>query len=152
RSSGVGASTYEGPARRLHRARFEEIIDDLERNEVEVNVVYEGDPWKGNYTPGAPGKPGAIRVHQDVDIRTLEHEYQHLLDDKAKNFPGLKYYSQNPAEAFEMERRAYTREMDLTRADPSLTPEEKEAIIKVLEGSLEGERVRYLGPGGGAER
>jgi len=115
KSSGIGKGTYEGPAAKLHPERFEQIIDDLERNGVEIHVMESGEPWTGNYTPGSRGEPGGIRVHRDVDIRTLEHEYQHFLDDQARGYPGLAHYIQNPAEMFEMERIAYTREIDLVR-------------------------------------
>jgi hypothetical protein len=36
--------------------------------------------------------------------------------------------------------------MDLVRADPSLSAEEKAAIIKELEAALEQEKIRYLSP------
>lgn len=146
RNSGIGKGTYEGPASALHPERLAEILADLERAEVRVNPLDTGDPWTGSYSPGRKGEPGSMRVHKDVDIRTLEHEYQHFLDDRARGYPGLAYYIQNPAEMFEMERIAYNREMDLVRADPALSAEEQAAIVKELEAALEQERIRYLTP------
>src|SRR5262249_32661844 len=103
RSSGIGQATYEGPARTLHPDRFAQIIDDLDAQGVNVNVRTDGNPWEAAYTPGAPGEPGTISVHRDVDIRTLEHEYKHFLDDKAGSYPGLRFYIENPEVMLQME-------------------------------------------------
>ena len=147
KNSSVTKASYEGPARRLHPERFDEIIADLDRNGVDINVREAGDPWTGSYQPGKPGEPGGMNVHRDVDLRTLEHEYQHFLDDKVKNYPGLKHYLENPAEMWEMERTAYDREIELVNKEASLTADEKAAIIKELESAKALERERLLGSG-----
>jgi len=145
KGSGVTRASYEGPARKLHPERFEEILADLERNGVEINLLESVDPWKGSYQPGLrQGRPGQVRVHRDVDLRTLEHEYNHFLDDLANEYPGLQYYIENPKEMYNMERVAYEREMEMVRNNSALSAEEKAAIIQELEESLAVERARYL--------
>jgi hypothetical protein len=143
KGSGVTKASYEGPARELHPERFDQIIADLERNGVEIKVSDRGNPWEGAYQPGESGQPGGIRVHRDVDLRTLEHEYKHFLDDKARAHPGLRHYLENPNEMWEMERAAYDREIELVRGDKTLTNGEKAGIIEELEGAkaLEWERL-----------
>ncbi len=146
--SSLTPGQYEGPARNLHPERFGQIIDDLESKGVKIDVNSSGDPWKGGYYPSStPGEAGSMRVHQNVDLRTLEHEYQHFLDDQARGFPGLRYYIENPAEMWEMERVAYDREIEMVRNDGSLSAEDKEGIIRELEAAKEAERIRYLGGG-----
>ncbi|MBW4441972.1 MAG: DUF4157 domain-containing protein [Plectolyngbya sp. WJT66-NPBG17] len=145
KGSGVSRASYEGPARLLHPDRFEAILADLERNGVEVQARSSGDPWTGTYGPGRPGEPGTMSVHREVDLRTLEHEYQHFLDDKAQGYPGLRYYIENPAEMWKMEETAYNREIELVNQDPTLTPEEKATIIGELETTKAAEKARILG-------
>lgn len=145
KNSPVTEASYEGPARNLHPERFNEIIAELDRNGVEINVRDAGDPWTGSYQPGRPGEPGQMNVHREVDLRTLEHEYQHFLDDRAGGYPGLRHYLENPEVMWEMERAAYDREIELVNADGALSAEDKAAIIRELEAAKARERAYYLG-------
>lgn len=146
KNSPVTAASYEGPARRLHPERFDEIITELDRNGIEINVRDAGDPWTGSYQPGrSPGEPGQMNVHRDVDLRTLEHEYKHFVDDRAGGYPGLRHYLENPEVMWEMERAAYDREIELVNADGSLSVEDRAAIVRELEAAKARERAYYLG-------
>lgn len=86
-----------------------------------------------------------MNVHREVDLRTLEHEYQHFLDDRAGGYPGLRHYLENPEVMWEMERAAYDREIELVNADGALSAEDKAAIIRELEAAKARERAYYLG-------
>jgi hypothetical protein len=145
--SEIFKATYEGPAHRLHKVRFDEIIATLNRHNVSVNWTEAGDgePWTGGYGPGSKGFPGSIRLHRDIDLRTLEHEFQHFIDDKARGFPGLWHYLEHPAEMFKLEQSAYELEINLVRKDSTLSQKTKMTIIKELLLALAQEETRYLG-------
>jgi hypothetical protein len=153
-SGGVTRATYEGPASDLHPERYAEILAELDRAGVKPNWRTSGDPWNGAYGPGKPGEPGSMNLHEEVDLSTLEHEFQHFLDDQARGHPGLRYYLENRAEMWAMEEAAYLREIEVAQSSQSLTSEQKAALIEELEDAMEIERARLLGeepPAGGGE-
>ncbi len=123
---------YEGAAIDLHAARYKEIINDLVNNGVEINYSRNTKPWEGGYQPSS-GKPGGFRINSNVDIRTLEHEYKHFLDDKINGYPGLKFYLENPNVQFQMEVNSYNLEKMIISKEISIPTAIKNRVYEAID-------------------
>jgi hypothetical protein len=57
------------------------------------------------------GRPGNIVFDPDSSLSAIQHEYGHFLDDAALEFPGQRYYYENPNARVATERRQYLVEI-----------------------------------------
>jgi hypothetical protein len=133
--------TYEvyGPARLNHPDQYAAMMQDMESSGVTINLSTSTPPDSGMYGPSStPGQPGNIRLHPDVDVSTLSHEYQHFVDDRAAGYPGARAYYTNPALMAELEQRAWQVEIDLAQQSghsglaQQLQTQMQEAIQEIL--------------------
>ncbi len=77
-----------GPGKKSHPEEWNNTIDELKREGVEVVMTNEE---KLAYAPGLrAGEPGQIHLNNDASIGALRHEYQHFLDDKAAGYKGMR--------------------------------------------------------------
>ena len=95
-----------GPARLSHPREYLQIMKELEEAGVKIELR------KGSlaYSP-EKGGAGKMILDPDVSISALRHEYQHFLDIRAAEFPGLGAYYINLSEFARVEIRGYMREI-----------------------------------------
>ncbi len=110
----------------------------IKANGVKINFSDDIKTWEGNYCPDFE-KAGTLRINPNADISTLEHEYQHFLDDKALGYPGFSYlmYAEDSKIRTNMETKAYHKEIEISKADKNLSDEEKVNKVKYLEALLQ---------------
>lgn len=98
-----------GSGRNSNPAEWNSIIQDLEKNGVEIKYR-EGEMA---YAPGlTDGSPGQLVIDPDASLSALKHEYQHFLDAQAEGFPSLgKQLFEDPKARVIKELRAYMVEI-----------------------------------------
>lgn len=98
-----------GSGKASHPKEWNRIINVLKQNGVDVVLDY--DYGRMGYAP-IKGKPGQLIIDPDASITALVHEYQHYLDNKEMGFPGQQILYSDMEVRIELERRAYTTEID----------------------------------------
>lgn len=98
-----------GSASETHPAELEAAMERLDRAGVEV------DMRRGSmsYSPSAvSGEPGRIILDPEASYGAVLHEMSHFSDDEAADYPGLRYWLEDPAVTAAGESRAYEAEID----------------------------------------
>ncbi len=120
---GDPAYARKGAAKDSHPDEYDAIMKDLEKRGV--TVVERPDGLA--YQPASqPGHPGEVYLDPDASYSALVHEYQHVLDDAARGYPGQEALYE-PNTRWSMEKAAYAKEIALARRDGDLP------LIKELE-------------------
>lgn len=98
-----------GSGRNSNPVEWNSIIQDLEKNGVEIRYR-EGDMA---YAPGlTDGSPGQLVIDPDASLSALKHEYRHFLDAQAEGFPSFgKQMFEDPKARVIKELRAYMVEI-----------------------------------------
>ncbi|QGN48443.1 WXG100 family type VII secretion target [Micromonospora sp. WMMC415] len=97
-----------GPARQTHPGEWEAAIRDAQETGVEVSfregaLAYGPSP--------SPGRPGHLVLDPDASYGALLHEMQHLRDDHAAGWAGMRGWFEDPVVRYENEVRAYQQEI-----------------------------------------
>lgn len=140
RAAELSHQTY-GPARENDAAEYQRIMDDLKQSGVQVNFNPDVRLGEGGYGPGSAGSPGTLTVNPDVDISTLGHEYEHFLDDRERDFPGMREFMQNPQLMVDGEMRAWGTE--IARAEAGGHTELKAVLEQARQEQIDGLKKRY---------
>jgi hypothetical protein len=97
-----------GPARATHRQEWDAAI--REARELGVEVVVR--PGALAYGPSpSPGAPGQLVLDPDASYGALLHEMQHMRDDRAAGWAGMRGWFEDPSVRYENEVRAYEQEI-----------------------------------------
>ncbi|MFC4085765.1 magnesium transporter [Amycolatopsis samaneae] len=124
-----------GAARETHPHEWSETLKRAEELGVEVELR----SGRMTYAPApTPGSPGQMIIDPDASIGALRHEYQHLIDDFAQGWAGMRQM-RDVEHAFNMERRAYEREIEYAE---SIGDHESVAALREM---IEEERKKWLG-------
>ena len=100
-----------GSAFQSHPKAMSKILKSLEHRGIEV--AYR--PGSMSYSPNSEsGKPGKLIMDPDASYSAWLHELQHLADDEASGWQGMKILSL-PYEELAFEERAYRLEIDFAR-------------------------------------
>lgn len=127
-----------GSAQQTHPQEWTDALAYARERGVEVIER----PGTMAYGPSpSPGQPGQLIIDPDASVGALRHEMQHLLDDEAAGWPGMRAMFEDPERAFQMEVRAYQREIEYAESIGDFESAE------ILRGFIEQERVRWLGGG-----
>ncbi|TYB40424.1 WXG100 family type VII secretion target [Micromonospora sp. AP08] len=102
-----------GPARQTHPAEWEAAIQ--EARDLGVEITFRSDALAYGPAPG-PGSPGHLIIDPDASYGALLHEMQHLHDDHAAGWAGMRGWFEDPVVRYENEVRAYQREIDYARS------------------------------------
>ncbi|WP_433533785.1 WXG100 family type VII secretion target [Micromonospora sp. CA-249363] len=102
-----------GPARQTHPEEWEAAIK--EARDLDVEVTFRSDALAYGPAPG-PGRPGQLVLDPDASYGALLHEMQHLRDDQAAGWAGMRGWFEDPVVRYENEVRAYQREIDYARS------------------------------------
>ncbi len=103
------AKNYTGPGKNSHSSEWENSIDDLKHQGVEV--VEKSNGTMG-YSPKSDLYPPQLNIDADASYSAFMHENQHYLDDLANGFPGNAYNYQ-PINRWKSEFNAYMREIQI---------------------------------------
>ncbi|MGC4878376.1 hypothetical protein ACLQ26_19225 [Micromonospora sp. DT43] len=98
-----------GPARQTHPEEWEAAIQEA-RN-LGVDITFRSDALAYGPAPG-PGSPGQLVLDPEASYGALLHEMQHLRDDQAAGWAGMRGWFEDPVVRYENEVRAYQREID----------------------------------------
>ncbi|MEU7841039.1 hypothetical protein AB0B39_08725 [Micromonospora sp. NPDC049114] len=98
-----------GPARQTHPEEWEAAIQ--EARDLDVEVTFRSDALAYGPSPG-PGRPGQLVLDPDASYGALLHEMQHLRDDQAAGWAGMRGWFEDPVVRYDNEVRAYQREID----------------------------------------
>ena len=124
-----------GAASKSHPTQHKKIIDSLRKSGVEV-IEREGVMAYG--PSPSPGKPGQIVIDPNASYSALKHEYQHFLDDRALNFPGMSKMLE-PNLRWRLEQSAYNIEIGIMKK--ARRPD----VVKQLKRNLKRERIAIFG-------
>lgn len=94
-----------GPGKDSHPKEWNRILSKLENDGVEI--VYREGVF--GYSP-SKGQAGQMLIDENASITALMHEYQHYVDDKVADFPGMEYHFQTK-NRLKMELNAYMKEI-----------------------------------------
>lgn len=98
-----------GPASETHPAELQAAMTRLDTAGAEVDLR----PGAMSYSPSAAaGQPGRLILDPEASYGALLHEMSHFADDEAADFPGLRYWLEDPALTAAGESRAYQAEID----------------------------------------
>lgn len=98
-----------GPARQTHPEEWEAAIQ--EARDLGVEVTFRSGALAYGPAPG-PGSPGQLVLDPDASYGALLHEMQHLRDDHAVGWVGMRGWFEDPVVRYENEVRAYQKEID----------------------------------------
>ncbi|MFG2169484.1 WXG100 family type VII secretion target [Micromonospora chersina] len=98
-----------GPARLTHPAEWDAAIQ--EARDLGVEITFRPGALAYGPSPG-PGSPGHLIIDPDASYGALLHEMQHLRDDHAAGWAGMRGWFEDPVVRYENEVRAYQREID----------------------------------------
>jgi len=120
------------------------IIQDLEKNGVEI-TYREGSMA---YAPGlTDGSPGQLVIDPDASLSALRHEYQHFLDAQADGFPSFgKQMFEDPKTRVIKELRAYL--VEIKEADRLGLKEVSEQLFENYRQEREWITNQYIAFGG----
>lgn len=112
KSSNDPARKYYGAGSESHPEEWNQTIDYLKNEGVDVKIegvsmVYGPSSTKGN--------PGNLRIAKSASISALRHELYHYEHDKARNFPGMRFFFEKYEERWRSEFRAYVVELKFAR-------------------------------------
>ncbi|MEU8242052.1 hypothetical protein AB0C07_27685 [Actinoplanes missouriensis] len=97
-----------GPARQTHPEQWNAAIREAEEAGVEVSVR----PGGLAYGPSpSPGRPGVLVLDPDASYGALLHEMQHMRDDRAAGWAGMRGWFESPEVRYAGEARAYDQEI-----------------------------------------
>ncbi|GAA2703585.1 hypothetical protein ACFY2R_19620 [Micromonospora olivasterospora] len=102
-----------GPARQTHSEQWEAAIQ--EARDLGVEITFRSGALAYGPAPG-PGNPGHLVLDPDASYGALLHEMQHLRDDHAAGWAGMRGWFEDPVVRYENEVRAYQREIDYARS------------------------------------
>ncbi|MEV4822054.1 hypothetical protein [Micromonospora sp. NPDC049274] len=98
-----------GPARQTHPEEWEGAIQ--EARDLGVDITFRPDALAYGPAP-APGSPGQLVLDPEASYGALLHEMQHLRDDQAAGWAGMRGWFEDPVVRYENEVRAYQKEID----------------------------------------
>jgi hypothetical protein len=102
-----------GPAQQTHPQQWEAAI--REAREMGVEVTFREGALAYGPSP-SPGQPGQLVLDPDASYGALLHEMQHLRDDRAAGWAGMRGWFEDPVVRYENEVRAYQQEIDYARS------------------------------------
>ncbi|MFR9777788.1 WXG100 family type VII secretion target [Micromonospora sp. MS34] len=98
-----------GPARQTHPAEWDAAIQEAQ--DLGVEITFRSGALAYGPAPG-PGSPGHLIIDPDASYGALLHEMQHLRDDHAAGWAGMRGWFEDPVVRYKNEVRAYQREID----------------------------------------
>ncbi|GAB3843164.1 hypothetical protein GCM10029963_17410 [Micromonospora andamanensis] len=97
-----------GAARETHPEQWDAAIQEARELGVEITFREGGLA----YGPGpSPGQPGHLILDPDASYGALLHEMQHLREDQAAGWVGMRGWFEDPVVRYENEVRAYQQEI-----------------------------------------
>ncbi|MFC7532218.1 WXG100 family type VII secretion target [Actinoplanes sp. GCM10030250] len=97
-----------GPARETHPAAWDNAIREAETAGVEITFRTGGLA----YGPSpSPGSPGVLILDPDASYGALLHELQHMRDDRAAGWAGMRGWFEDPQVRYANEVHAYEQEI-----------------------------------------
>ena len=117
------ARRYYGAGRLSHPNEWRETIEYLEREDVSVKIGDE--PTMAYGAASQAGLPGSLRINKDASISALRHEVYHYEHDRARGFPGMRFFFERYEERWRSEFWAFVVELRFARSmkNPALTRE-----------------------------
>lgn len=126
-----------GSAFQSHPDKVKELLEYL--NSVNVEVLIRDENESLGYQPSvSSGNPGQIVLNKKASISAWLHEVQHVRDDEASGWIGMRTLFTDPEERYQWEVRAYNQEIQLAKQLG------REDMVKRLEELLENERKRIF--------
>jgi hypothetical protein len=98
-----------GAARQTHPKQWDAAI--REARELGVEVTFREDAIAYGPSP-SPGSPGQLVLDPDSSYGALLHEMQHLRDDQAAGWAGMRGWFEDPVVRYENEVHAYQQEIN----------------------------------------
>ncbi|MGC4746127.1 WXG100 family type VII secretion target [Micromonospora sp. DT201] len=102
-----------GPARQTHPEAWEAAIQEAQG--LGVDISFRSDALAYGPAPG-PGRPGQLVLDPEASYGALLHEMQHLRDDQAAGWAGMRGWFEDPVVRYENEVRAYQKEIDYAKS------------------------------------
>ncbi|WIM97874.1 WXG100 family type VII secretion target [Actinoplanes oblitus] len=97
-----------GPARQTHPDEWEDAVREAEAAGVEITFRSGGLA----YGPSpSPGRPGVLILDPDASYGALLHEMQHMRDDRAAGWAGMRGWFEDPHVRYANEVHAYEQEI-----------------------------------------
>lgn len=112
KSSNDAARKHYGGGRVSHTDEWNQTVKYLQDEGVEVS--FEGNAMVYGVISGG-GRAGNLRIDLNASISALRHEVYHYERDKARNFPGARFYFESYAERWRSEFWAYMVELKFAR-------------------------------------
>ena len=135
-SRGDPMAEVTGPAEQSNPEEVAAFLQEIEANGVEL---VRHDKESLGYSPGLRvGEPGQLSISYGASYSAWCHEMQHMRDDKAAGWQGMRILC-DLDERYAREERAYGIEIQLARESG------REDIAKRLEQNLEEERKLIYG-------
>ena len=126
-----------GSAYDSHPEKVKELLGYL--NSVNVEVLIRNENESLGYQPSvSSGNPGQIVLNKKASISAWLHEVQHVKDDEASGWIGMRILFTDPEERYQWEVRAYNQEIQLAKQLG------RDDMVKRLEELLENERKRIF--------
>ncbi len=126
-----------GSAYDSHPEKVKELLGYLNSANVEVLIRNENESL--GYQPSvSSGNPGQIVLNKKASISAWLHEVQHVKDDEASGWIGMRILFTDPEERYQWEVRAYNQEIQLAKQLG------RDDMVKRLEELLENERKRIF--------
>ena len=126
-----------GSAYDSHPEKVKELLEYL--NSVNVEVLIRNENESLGYQPSvSSGNPGQIVLNKKASISAWLHEVQHVKDDEASGWIGMRILFTDPEERYQWEVRAYNQEIQLAKQLG------RDDMVKRLEKLLENERKRIF--------
>ncbi|BCY06310.1 WXG100 family type VII secretion target [Actinoplanes sp. L3-i22] len=97
-----------GPARQTHPGEWDDAVREAEAAGVEITFRSGGLA----YGPSpSPGRPGVLILDPDASYGALLHEMQHMRDDQAAGWAGMRGWFEDPHVRYANEVHAYEQEI-----------------------------------------
>lgn len=125
-----------GPGEKSHPEEIKKFREEAAQNGVQI---IEREKESLAYSPGLrKGEPGILYISKDASYSAWLHEIQHMRDDRAAGWSGMKIM-EDLEECYMREERAYKIEIDMAKADG------RDDIAQRLKDNLEMERRHIYG-------
>jgi hypothetical protein len=98
-----------GTAFETHPAEVDAMIREAEELGVEIHWRDDGGLAYG--PAPSPGRPGSLSLDRDASYGAWLHEMNHMRDDAAQGWPGMRGWFEDPAVRAANETRAYEAEI-----------------------------------------